>query len=157
MPQYISKFSGVDIDRAVAYYKATAGSRVILKVDVSTGDWVDSSGSSYGKYKVQIVASGSERVSNTGPLPTNSNALDEPPQVYFIEDSGAGQPAAKWDLNYTYEQIDNNNAITCYSNKKIAGDIVIVSVLSGGSSDLLDDISVHNLEVRGVITQPSSN
>lgn len=155
MSQYVSKFSGVDIDRAVAYYNDMQRiGRVILTVPVSDSsqDWLESS-TDYDRDKANYYAD----ITTYGVHTISSSALAEPPQVYFLDSNGL-----RWESEYRYyseeRQGQNVNHIRCYSNARKNGKFVIVSVLSngiiGGDSSFDSDLTVRNLTVIGTITQP---
>lgn len=149
MSQYVSKFSGVEIDRAVAYYNDMQRiGRTILQVPIKTTDWLDSSGddTSIANYCVDIASDGVNAIS------ISSSALAFPPQVYFLDGTGL-----RWETEYRFTVGANNkNRIRCFSNAQMAGTIVIVSVLSNGilgGDSSFDDLTVGNLNVTGVIRQ----
>lgn len=129
MANYTSKFSGIQIDRAVAYFNAIDKSgRTIITIPVTANDWVDNSDDiTDGKFKCTVTLQGSE----------NTNAL-YPPLVYLIQtavyNSSIGAVGDKWDLNYNYKAESQTMTIICYSNIKIVGDLVLVTVLSDASS-----------------------
>lgn len=118
MSTYKSRFSGVMIDRAVAYFNAidTYG-RMQQKAEVTgnSGDypWVVSTDSNYN-YQFTVDLTGIARVKG------------EPPIVYFIDSQGA-----RWDLPYKFTTISGTDSLICYSNiDTISGNIIIVSSCS---------------------------
>ena len=118
--QYISKFSGVEIDRAVAYYNSTASQRVSLTV---TPTWLSTAGDENppAKYKTIITLSGSYSIANGGLTM---------PEVYFKDNSGT-----RWDIEYKWATSGSGNNITqtltCYSNtNQKTGEIVISTTIS---------------------------
>lgn len=149
MSQYVSKFSGVEIDRAVAYYNDMQRiGRTIIQVPIIANNWLNSSGddASIANYYIDIIADGVNAISST--------ALALPPQVYFLDSTGL-----RWETEYRFAVVNNKNCVRCFSNAKKAGTMVIVSVLSngilGGDSSFDDLIVSGNLTVCGVIQQPS--
>lgn len=157
MSQYVSKFSGVNIDRAVAYYNDMQRiGRVILTVPVSDSsqDWPESS-TDYDKDKAKYYAD----ITTYGIHTISSSALAEPPQVYFLDSNGL-----RWESEYRYyseeRQGQNVNHIRCYSNARKNGKFVIVSVLSNailGEDSSFDDLTIFgNLTVGGSIIQPNT-
>lgn len=156
MSQYVSKFSGVNIDRAVAYYNDMQRiGRTILQVPIITpegGDspWQSTTGtpdSDIANYYIDIIADGVNTIS--------SAALDFPPQVYFLDSTGL-----RWETEYRFAVVDNKNCVRCFSNAQKDGTIVIVSVLSNGivgGDSSFDDLTISgNLTVGGSIIQPNT-
>lgn len=120
MSQYVSKFSGVNIDRAVAYYNDMQRiGRTILEIPITANDWETSSGDdvSIARFYVDITASGVNTIS--------SEALDKPPQIYFLDTNGL-----RWETEYRYAVVNNENCARCFSNANKAGTMVLVSVMS---------------------------
>lgn len=169
MAQYVSKFSGENIDRAVAYYNAMQRiGRTILKVGVNADDW-------------QVIEPGDrdEEIANyrlflgmTGVLNVANAEFEEPPILYFLSNGdyidGGDQDSSndkweglKWELEYRcVPGLNGDYEITCYSNLRMAGTIVITAILSNAISvndGSFDDLTVNNLTVRGDITQPEPN
>lgn len=147
MSQYVSKFSGVEIDRAVAYYNDMQRiGRTILQVPIAAGNWQATSGgdTSIANYYIDITSDGVNTVS--------SAALDSPPQVYFLDTEGL-----RWETEYRFAVVNNKNYVRCFSNAQKAGTIVIVSVLSNsivGGDSPLDSLTISgDLTVGGSITQ----
>lgn len=150
MSQYVSKFSGVNIDRAVAYYNDMQRiGRTIIQIPIIANNWIDSSGddTSIANYYIDITASGVNTIS--------SAALALPPQVYFLDSTGL-----RWETEYRFAVVNNENCVRCFSNAKKAGTMVIVSVLSNGivgGESSFDDLTISgNLTVGGSIIQPNT-
>lgn len=123
MSQYVSKFSGVEIDRAVAYYNDMQRiGRTILQVPIAAGNWQATSGddTSIANYYIDITADGVNTIS--------SAALDFPPQIYFLDEDGL-----RWEMEYRFAVANNTNYVRCFSNAQKDGTIVIVSVLSNST------------------------
>ena len=118
--QYISKFSGVDIDKAVAYYNGikNQGERQLVSVNVGISDWAESD--EHAAFKVTIRLSG---ILDTG-------AAD----VYFIQSSESivGAVGQRWNVDYVYSTGVNGNEnysqFICYSNIKIEGSMVFMAI-----------------------------
>ena len=118
MSTYKSRFSGIMIDRAVAYFNAidTYG-RIQQEVNVESGsshEWEPAGSGSDYNYKYEVDLYGIARVKGA------------PPMVYFLDDPDG----ARWDLPYTFTTDNNGDHLTCYSNVALNGKIVIVSPCS---------------------------
>lgn len=127
--QYVSKFSGVQIDAAVAYYNAIeqAGRKIItVGIDKETA-WKGSS----KPYSLKITLSGVYNVAGATTSPTSNTGIPSP-IVYFLSDDNK-----RWDLDYDYKYENGVGTITCYSNLKISGNMIIVTVLSNGGKATL--------------------
>lgn len=163
--QYVSKFSGVNIDRAVAYYNGIQNvGRTILKVNVATSDWNSTSGAtdaSIANYRLYITM--------TGVSTTSGEAFSEPPILYFLSDGGyedgsettgtkSEWAGLKWDLEYRCSLgLNNSYSVVCYSNLKMSGTMVITAILSNINDGTIPsgDLRIRgNLVVDGSITQP---
>lgn len=153
MSQYVSKFSGVEIDRAVAYYNDMQRiGRTILQVSIVTpkggvSPWQSTTGtpdSTMANFYIDITADGVNTIS--------SAALDFPPQIYFLDEDGL-----RWEMEYRFVVTNNTNYVRCFSNAQKDGTIVIVSVLSNsivGGDAPLDSLTISgDLTVGGSITQ----
>lgn len=117
MADYISKFSGVEIDKAVAYYNAIQlAGRKIIEVSVVEDKW---SGDA-APYSLTITLKGAANI-------VGSTTKIYSPTVYFIDSNGN-----RWevDYNYKYNQTSSVGTIVCNSNQKIAGTVVIMGVMS---------------------------
>lgn len=129
--QYVSKFSGVQIDAAVAYYNAIEqAGRKVITVEIKDTDWKGSS----KPYSLGITLSG---VSNIGGA-TTSPAPDAgipSPIVYFLSNGDN----KRWDLDYDYNYENGKGTITCYSNLKVSGRMIIVTVLSNSVDAALSE------------------
>ena len=121
MSQYVSKFSGVEIDRAVAYYNDMQRiGRTILQVSIVTPEggvspWQSTTGtpdSTMANFYIDITADGVNTIS--------SAALDFPPQVYFLDEDGL-----RWEMEYRFAVANNTNYVRCFSNAQKDGTIVI--------------------------------
>ena len=169
MASYQSKFSGVEIDRAVAYFNAIdKAGRTILTLGISQGTgtngWTASSTPddiAHAKYYVEITASDLFDI-------VGSN-FNKPPEVYFVQNGTyvgtytgggtytVGYDGQKWDIDYLFVRVSGSiTKIKCYSNLPLAGTVVIVSVLSTPSSGTVidGDLSVNgNITMSGVIVQ----
>jgi len=146
MATYKSKFSGVEIDRAVAYFNSIEqAGRTILSVSVNSNNWKGSA----SPYYVDITIEGVYTVIGT----ESGDVITKPPQIYFVETgTDAGQ---KWDIDYrVFKDPANNNKIfyRCYSNRKIAGNIIIMSVMSMKTAEG-DQYIDGDLTVNGNIYQ----
>ena len=122
MGNYISKYAGADIDKAVAYYLAIDKSgRTVLAADVTTTNWVNAAAGDPGKYMCTITTIDGGNLLGL--------KINTPPLVYFVDGN-----KKKWDMDYkfTYDQTDAHliESIVCYSNAKKAGSIIAVTVLS---------------------------
>ena len=142
MASYQSKFSGIEIDRAVAYFNAIdKAGRVIVTVGVNINDWKLSANSGnpedaeHGVYYVDVQMTGV--IIPEGMTP---QAIDRPPIVYLVQtqpyvhgSTTIGRAGLKWEIEYNtaIETGSIDNAfVRCYSNINLPGKIVIVSVLS---------------------------
>ena len=134
MTQYTSIHSGVDIDRAVSYYKSIDSyGRTILSVPIAggdEGDWKNVNGATgtdkekltgvTTKYYIKITLSGTYKLGGA-------------PLVYFVDDSGQ-----QWYIDHIFTPLStdgnfdptNIQYIYCLSNTKIAGAIVITCNLT---------------------------
>ena len=137
MTQYTSIHSGVDIDKAVSYYKSidSYGRSVIncpIKGYVNeeqSGDWklvASASGTDETKlsgvtanYYIKITLSGTYKIGGA-------------PIVYFIDSTGQ-----KWEIDHIFDkeilnpQANTSYSIYCLSNTNVySGSIVMVGTLS---------------------------
>lgn len=130
MNQYTSIHSGVDIDRAVSYYKSIdAYGRSVINCPIQTSNWLSVS-SAVGadktklsgvtaNYYIKITLSGAYKIGGA-------------PIVYFIDETGQ-----KWEIDYIFDEgilnpeINTSYSIYCLSNTNIySGRIVMVGTLS---------------------------
>lgn len=128
--QYTSIHSGVDIDRAVSYYKSldTYG-RTILSVPIAGGDegnWKDVStdnpvvGNNSSKYYIKITLTGSYKLGGA-------------PLVYFVDNNGQ-----QWYIDHIFKPLSTEGSfdpsniqdIYCLSNTKISGAVIIICNLT---------------------------
>ena len=131
MTQYTSIHSGVDIDRAVSYYKSIDSyGRTILSVKITENDWKDVNSATgtdkeklagvTTKHYVKITLSGTYKLGGA-------------PLVYFVDSNGQQYYIDHiFTPTKTGEEFDPTNIqnIYCLSNKKIAGAIVITCNLT---------------------------
>jgi hypothetical protein len=114
---YVSKFSGVEIDKAVAYYNAiqTAG-RKIIEVAVKDTDWKEATTG----YTITITLKGASNIAG-------STKSIYSPTLYFLD-----EVCDKWEMNYnyTYNEADGIGKIICYSNANKTGTIIIMGIMS---------------------------
>lgn len=134
MASYQSKFSGPQIDEAVAYFNAIEkeGRTVLtsgINAGTSTGGWAESinaSDKAFGNYYAEITAEGVFNIQGA--------SFNKPPEVYFVQGDPYGTIGSrdqKWDLDYVFIRVGGSiTKIKCYSNIPLAGTFVIVSVLS---------------------------
>lgn len=143
MATYKSKFSGVQIDNAVAYFLGvnTAG-RDLQKFEVYTSTsgqtvkWATSTSDEdkkLGRYYVDITMTGNYTISGT-------SANNPSPLVYFIQNdtygsgsSSIGAAGQKWEIDYKFSAASgstNYNKCRAYSNLDVQGMLVIVTTLS---------------------------
>lgn len=126
--QYVSKFSGVQIDAAVAYYNAIEqAGRKIITVGINEDAWKGLS----KPYSLKITLSGVYNVAGATTSSTSNTEIPSP-IVYFLSDDNK-----RWDLDYDYKYENGVGTITCYSNLKISGNMIIVTVLSNGGKATL--------------------
>ena len=116
--QYISQWSGAQIDRAVAVANNYMSKEVVAVV-VTANDWTGNT----APYSLTITLGGDQQLQNAL---TSSTDFAYPPIVYFLDEDGQ-----KWDLSYDFLVNNTNNTIVCYSNVKKSGTIVAVGVRSG--------------------------
>lgn len=128
MATYVSKFTGVEIDRAVAYFNDIQQTgRQVITFEVSTTDWQTSSATTdtaNGKYYIDASLNG---------VGTIDGGFSQPPQVFFIQSEpygSIGQAGLKWDLDYKWLSENDSQYIRVYSNIKIVGTLCLVTVLS---------------------------
>jgi hypothetical protein len=137
MTQYTSIHSGVDIDRAVAYYKSIDSyGRSVINCPIEgyideeqKGDWKLVSSATgadknklngiTSKYYIKITLSGTYKIGGA-------------PIVYFIDSTGQ-----KWEIDHIFDkniltpQANTSYSIYCLSNTNIySGSIVMVGTLS---------------------------
>ena len=147
--QYTSIHSGVDIDRAVSYYKSldTYG-RTILSVPVTTEDWIkiedkdrnNGLGILFDKKLVfdeesnDYIEKYTKKANNYKKIElTGTYKLGGAPLVYFVDDNGQ-----QWYIDHIFtpmktgKEFDPSNIqnIYCLSNTKIAGAIIITCNLT---------------------------
>lgn len=131
--QYTSIHSGIDIDKAVSYYKSieTYG-RTILSVPIEENNWIDTPdnktsgadslvvGENPSNYYVKITLSGTYKLGGA-------------PSVYFVDNNGQ-----QWYIDHIFTPLSTNGSfdptniqnIYCLSNIKMAGAIVITCNLT---------------------------
>lgn len=133
MTQYTSIHSGVDIDRAVSYYKSidTYG-RTILSVKITENNWIDvPSDKSSGEDSLIVGGNSSNyyiKISLSG-----TYKLGGAPLVYFVDENGQ-----QWYIDHIFTPLSTDGNfdptsiqnIYCLSNVKIAGAIVITCNLT---------------------------
>ena len=131
MTQYTSIHSGVDIDRAVSYYKSIDSyGRSIINCRVTTNDWnlVSSVITEPDKTKLSGVTSVYYiKISLSGVY-----KIGGAPIIYFVDDDGQ-----KWEIDHIF---DNNivdptpqttQTVYCLSNTNtISGNIIVVGNLT---------------------------
>lgn len=156
MATYVSKFTGVEIDRAVAYFNDIQRTgRKVITFDTSSNDWKTSSDDgdkTNGNYYIDASLSGVGSI---------DGGFSQPPQVFFIQGDvygdNIGQVGLRWDLDYKWDIGSNaSQHIRAYSNIPIIGKLCLVTVLSDISGDSSTDSDVYvneNLTVRGNISQ----
>ena len=120
MANYVSRHTGQELDQAISYYRSfqnTKTSKQILTVDVTETNWHESSAADKekGNYYISLLLTG---ISNIGQYPS----------VYMmVGPSGSGGNVyEKWELGYNTIFGGSSATITCYSNKQVAGKIVLV-------------------------------
>jgi hypothetical protein len=137
MTQYTSIHSGVEIDRAVAYYKSIDSyGRSVINCPIQISNWnsvsellastseddVEDKRKLNGvtaNYYIKITLRGTYKIGGA-------------PIVYFIDNTGQ-----KWEIDYFFDngilnpQADTSYSIYCLSNTNIySGSIVMVGTLS---------------------------
>ena len=137
MTQYTSIHSGVDIDRAVAYYKSIdSNGRSVINCPIEgyiseeqKGDWKlvtsatgvdkDKLNGITSKYYIKITLSGTYKIGGA-------------PIIYFIDSTGQ-----KWEIDHIFDngildpQANTSYSVYCLSNTNIySGRIVMVGTLS---------------------------
>lgn len=137
MTQYTSIHSGVEIDRAVSYYKSIdAYGRSVINCPIQISNWKSISellastsedsvedrrklNGVTANYYIKITLSGTYKIGGA-------------PIVYFIDSTGQ-----KWEIDYFFDngilnpQADTSYSIYCLSNTNIySGSIVMVGTLS---------------------------
>lgn len=131
MTQYTSIHSGVDIDRAVSYYKSIDSyGRTILSVKITENDWKDVNSATgtdkekltgvTTKHYIKITLSGTYKLGGA-------------PLVYFVDSNGQ-----QWCIDHIFtptktgEEFDPSNVqnIYCLSNIKISGAVIITCNLT---------------------------
>lgn len=159
MASYQSKFSGPQIDAAVAYFNAIEKEgRTVLTSSInqgtSTGGWSESTDpldKALGNYYAEITPEGVFNIQGA--------SFNKPPEVYFVQRGSygtapntIGSDGQKWDLDYVFVRVSGSiTKIKCYSNIPLAGTFVIVSVLST-SFDSGAAIVNGDLMVTGKVT-----
>lgn len=145
MDQYTSIHSGVDIDRAVSYYKSIDSyGRSVINCPIQISNWKSISellastsednaedrrklNGVTANYYIKLTLSGTYKIGGA-------------PIVYFIDSTGQ-----KWEIDYIFDsgilnpQANTSYSIYCLSNTNIySGSIVMVGTLSntkdGGQS-----------------------
>ena len=131
MTQYTSIHSGVDIDKAVSYYKSIDSyGRSIINCPVTTNDWklVSSATTDPDKTKLSGVTSIYYiKISLSGVY-----KIGGAPIIYFVDSNGQ-----KWEIDHIF---DNNivnptpqttQTVYCLSNTNtISGNIIVVGNLT---------------------------
>lgn len=130
MDQYTSIHSGVDIDRAVSYYKSIDSyGRSIINCPIQTSNWKSvSSAVGVDKTKLNGVTSNYYiKISLSGVY-----KIGGAPIIYFVDSSGQ-----KWEIDHIF---DNNivnptpqttQIVYCLSNTNtISGNIIVVGNLT---------------------------
>jgi hypothetical protein len=137
MTQYTSIHSGVDIDKAVSYYKSIDSyGRSVINCPIQTSNWKSISelfestseddvedkrklNGVTANYYIKITLRGTYKIGGA-------------PIVYFIDSTGQ-----KWEIDYFFDngilnpQADTSYSIYCLSNTNIySGSIVMVGTLS---------------------------
>ena len=131
MTQYTSIHSGVDIDRAVSYYKSIDSyGRSIINCPVTTGNWklVAEATTDPDKTKLSgVTAIYYIKISLSGVY-----KIGGAPIIYFIDNTGQ-----KWEIDHIFDdgilnpQKNTSYSIYCLSNTNIySGSIVMVGTLS---------------------------
>lgn len=141
MDQYTSIHSGVDIDRAVSYYKSIdAYGRNVINCPIQTSNWKSVSSATgadktklngiTSKYYIKITLSGTYKIGGA-------------PIVYFVDSTGQ-----KWEIDHIFDngilnpQVNTSYSIYCLSNTNIySGSIVMVGTLSN-TKDGGEDITI---------------
>lgn len=143
MAQYTSIHSGVDIDKAVSYYKSldTYG-RTILSVSVTTEDWIEIKDEDknngldilFDKKLVDETTIYTKKANNYIKITLSGTyKLGGAPLVYFVDDNGQ-----QWYIDHIFTPLStdgnfdptNIENIYCLSNTKITGAIVITCNLT---------------------------
>lgn len=141
--QYTSIHSGVDIDKAVFYYKSldTYG-RTILSVPITTENWTEIKnedrtsglGILFDEILVDETTTYIKKANNYIKITlTGTYKLGGAPLVYFVDEKGQ-----QWYIDHVFtptetgEEFDPSNIqnIYCLSNTDIAGAIVITCNLT---------------------------
>ena len=131
MTQYTSIHSGVDIDRAVSYYKSIDSyGRSIINCRVTTNDWnsVSSVITEPDKTKLSGVTSVYYiKISLSGVY-----KIGGAPIIYFVDDDGQ-----KWEIDHIFDNDIVNptpqttQTVYCLSNTNtISGNIIVVGNLT---------------------------
>lgn len=141
MTQYTSIHSGVDIDRAVSYYKSIdAYGRNVINCPIQASNWKSVSSATgadktklngiTSKYYVKITLNGTYKIGGA-------------PIIYFIDSTGQ-----KWEIDHIFDngilnpQANTSYSIYCLSNTDIySGSIVMVGTLSN-TKDGGEDITI---------------
>lgn len=130
MTQYTSIHSGVDIDKAVSYYKSIDSyGRSIINCPIQTSDWKSvSSAVGVDKTKLNGITSNYYiKISLSGVY-----KIGGAPIIYFVDNNGQ-----KWEIDHIF---DNNivnptpqttQTVYCLSNTDtISGNIIVVGNLT---------------------------
>lgn len=137
MTQYTSIHSGVDIDKAVSYYKSIDSyGRSVINCPIQTSNWKSISellastseddaedqrklNGVTANYYIKITLSGTYKIGGA-------------PIIYFIDNNGQ-----KWEIDHIFDdgilnpQANTSYSIYCLSNTNIySGSIVMVGTLS---------------------------
>lgn len=148
--QYTSIHSGIDIDKAVSYYKSMeAYGRTILSVPIGENNWIDTPddktnggdslvvGENPSNYYVKITLSGIYKLGGA-------------PSVYFVDNNGQ-----QWYIDHIFTPLSTNGNfdptniqnIYCLSNIKMAGAVVITCNLTDAktfSAGVMYNINLTN-------------
>lgn len=143
MNQYTSIHSGVDIDRAVSYYKSIdAYGRTILSVSVTTEDWIEINdedrnnglGILFDEKLVNETNIYTKKANNYIKIKlTGTYKLGGAPLVYFVDNNGQ-----QWYTDHIFtptktgEEFDPTNIqeIYCLSNISMNGAVIITCNLT---------------------------
>ena len=112
---YVSRYTGEQIDGAVSYYLGFGASRnkQEILIGIEETDWKDidngEGGIYFGKYYILINLTGLSQIGGD-------------PIVFFTDENGN-----KWELDHTFGSATSPERLMCYSNLKISGNIHIIS------------------------------